>query len=241
MHWIEKYLFPPSCQLCGATAKDDELCAACAKDTSIIESACPQCALPNDDGSICQNCSIDAPLWQAAFSCLRYQGNSQKLIQQWKYQSSRSAQRLLCETLYGWLDWQQLNIDATAIIAVPMHRKKLSKRGFNAAQVLATVAGRYLDLPILPHALIRTSYQTAQAGLNKQARMQHLKESFSVIAEALEGHQKILLLDDVYTTGSTLHACSLALATAGVRQITVMTLARALPNDGEASLSKLAT
>ena len=235
MHWLEKFLLPPSCQLCGAAARDDELCPACASEASVIVSACPLCALPNDDASVCAVCTVTPPVWQQAYSCLVYDGSVQKLIQSWKYQRRHSAARLLCETLSGWLTLQAITTEATAIIPIPMHPKKLRARGFNTAYTLAQAVGTTLKLPILEKALIRNLFTPAQAGLDKSARQKNLVGAFSILPENLHGHQRILLIDDVYTTGATLSYCTRLLQEAGVKHITILTLARALPPDASST------
>jgi ComF family protein len=236
MHWLERFLLPPSCQLCHAPAIDDELCPACASEADVVVSACPLCALPNNDGSICSHCAQTPPIWQAAYSCLVYDGNVQKLIVKWKYQKQVSSARLLCETLSGWLTLQSILPDATAIIPIPMHYKKLRIRGFNTAYMLARAVSNALSLPILDKALIRSIHTPAQAGLTKSERQNNLAGAFLVVPEALQGHERIILIDDVYTTGTTLHICSRLLKEVGIKQITVLTLARALPPDASSAL-----
>jgi ComF family protein len=110
-----------------------------------------------------------------------------------------------------------------------MHRQKLRKRGFNTAFRLAKVAADHYQLPLLTQAIERVQHTTAQAGLNRQQRQENLRHAFETKPEQLLGHQHILLIDDVYTTGATLHACSKSLQQMGVKKIDVMTLARALP------------
>jgi ComF family protein len=229
MHWLEKFLLPPSCQLCGAAAIDDELCPDCASKAKVVVSACPLCALPNDDASVCAVCSVTPPVWQQAYSCLVYDGSVQQLIINWKYRRRHSTARLLGETLSGWLALQNTKLEATAIIPIPMHPKKLRTRGFNTTYLLAQAIQQSANLPILDNALNRIRHTDAQAGLDKAARHKNLAGAFTVSAENLQGHRRVLLIDDVYTTGATLEVCSRLLQEAGVKHITILTLARALP------------
>jgi ComF family protein len=229
MHWLEKFLLPPSCQLCGAAAIDDELCPDCASKAKVVVSACPLCALPNDDASVCAVCSVTPPVWQQAYSCLVYDGSVQQLMINWKYRRRTSTARLLGETLSDWLTLQAIQLEATAIIPIPMHPKKLRTRGFNTAYLLAQAIQQTTHLPILDKALNRIRHTNAQAGLDKAARHNNLAGAFTVTAENLQGHRHILLVDDVYTTGTTLNICSQLLQEAGVKHITILTLARALP------------
>jgi predicted amidophosphoribosyltransferase len=112
-----------------------------------------------------------------------------------------------------------------------LHPKKLRARGFNTAYALAGAVSSTLKLPILEKALVRNLFTPAQAGLDKNARQKNLVGAFSILPENLHGHQRILLIDDVYTTGATLSHCTRLLQEAGVKQVTILTLARALPPD----------
>jgi ComF family protein len=151
-------------------------------------------------------------------------------MRRWKYGKQSSAERLLCEAFAGWIEETQLATEATAIIAVPMHRHKLRKRGFNTAYQLGKIASYTLKLPLLEKALQRDTLTESQAGLDKAARQQNLWGAFSVNTEALKGHRQILLIDDVYTTGATAQSCAQLLAHAGVEHLHLLTLARALPH-----------
>lgn len=229
MNWLERFLLPPHCQLCGATAEQDELCANCAADAHLIDQACPLCALPNDDHSVCAECANQPPDWQAANSCFIYEGAVTQLMRRWKYGKQGSAERLLCEAFAGWMQATAFTTEATAIIAVPMHPHKLRQRGFNTAYQLARSASRVLKLPLLEQALKRDHLTDSQAGLDKAARQHNLLGAFSVNAEALQGHRQLILVDDVYTTGATAQSCSQGLQQAGVTHLHLLTLARALP------------
>lgn len=233
MHWLERFLLPPSCQLCGATAIDDELCAECAQTVTPIDHACPLCALPNQDGSVCTHCSQHPPLWQQAHSAFTYDGNLRQLMRRWKYGKQLASARLLGDALIAWITVTQYHSDASAIIAMPMHKRKLGKRGFNTAHQLAYRISRHFNITLLEHALERTYVTDSQAGLDKAARERNLMGSFRVNPTGLHGHSHILLIDDVYTTGSTAKACCSQLYNAGVKQIDVLTLARALPHKSE--------
>jgi len=236
MNWLERFLLPPHCQLCGASAEQDELCASCAAEAHPIQNACPLCALPNDDNSVCSHCTLSPPIWQKAHSCFVYDGTISQLMRYWKYAKKRSAERLLCEAFAHWIKAVKLTSEATAIIAVPMHPKKLGQRGFNTAYQLAQQASQQLKLPLLDKALIRNRQTHSQAGLDKVARQQNLRGVFRVDEQALHHHHRILLIDDVYTTGSTAQAAGQLLQAAGVKHLHLLTLARALPPKHERSV-----
>jgi ComF family protein len=228
MHWLEKYLLPPACHLCGATAEDEELCHACADNIRSSLLACPLCALPNTDASVCSSCSQQSPVWHRALSFFVYDSSVKELMHQWKYQQRSSAGRVLTNRLAQGLAHACLP-EVDAILSIPMHRKKLAKRGFNTAYELARVVAKHQSVPLLNNALIRLYETPAQAGLNKQGRQQNIKGAFQVNRERISGYTRVLLVDDVLTTGATLSVCTELLQASGIQEISILTLARALP------------
>lgn len=241
MNWLERLLFPPSCQLCGVPTTNDTLCAHCASDIHVIDTACPLCALPNDDGSVCALCSQQPPYWQSAHSCFVYDGNLAELIRHWKYRKQRVAQALLCNAMTAWLVETQFITTATAIIPVPLHRNKLRQRGFNTSYHLAQAASKALNLPVITQALIRRQHTQSQAGLSKIERHRNLLGAFDLNIDALKQHEHVLLIDDVYTTGATAQICTQLFQDKQVN-VHLLTLARALPpNEVAQSLAITAT
>lgn len=232
MHWLEKYLIPPSCQLCGSSADDEELCHHCATSVRAVGYACPLCALPNDDGSVCQSCTHHPPVWQGVQSLFVYDGAIRELMHLWKYQKRRSAGRVLHDRLAQWLLHHRLP-EVDGVVSIPMHRNKLAKRGFNTAYELARVVARYQQIPLLNRVLVRQFETPAQAGLSKQERQSNLVGAFRVEVDRLIGYRRVLLVDDVLTTGATLTACTQLLISAGVVEVYLVTLARALPPEPE--------
>lgn len=230
MHPVEKFLLPPACLLCGAKAAEEELCAECARSAEPILTACPLCALPNNDGSVCADCSHYPPPWRQALSVFAHSGAIRTLISQWKYAGDRSAGRVLCDALGNWAELTPQPDDITALVPIPMHRQRLRQRGFNQAHHLASALAHHWRLPLLGQALTRPHPTPHQAGLSRAQRLINLTGAFAVDKPALHAHQHLLLVDDVYTTGSTLQACTQLLLNNGVASIRVCTLARALPN-----------
>jgi ComF family protein len=139
------------------------------------------------------------------------------------------------KNLLPWLNTillQQLKenqIDPNAfdmVTSVPLAKKRLKERGFNQAELLAQVIGDGLNLPY-QKTLLRTKETTPQFKLKKEERIKNLDQAFTIITPALVQGKKILLIDDIYTTGTTLGECGKVLAIAGARQITGLTLAKA--------------
>lgn len=113
------------------------------------------------------------------------------------------------------------------IIPVPLHRKRLRERGFNQAELLARVVSKYYERPVVS-ALERVKDTRAQFDLPREDRFKNITGAFKVSDSKSVYNKRILLLDDIYTTGSTIAECSKALRTAGARRIEILTLARAV-------------
>ena len=160
--------------------------------------------------------------FDAAYSFGSYEGSLQQLIHLFKYAKVESlAQPLSCFLV------QALPLDENfdLIIAMPMHWRKRWERGFNQAELLAKPIARRLGLPLATN-LRRSSYTKAQAGLTEAARRENLRGSFRVHRpDQVEG-KRILLIDDVFTTGSTLRAAAAVLKSARAAHVAGLTLAR---------------
>ena len=121
------------------------------------------------------------------------------------------------------LDMNELEL----IIPVPLHKKRERQRGFNQAKLLAEIIGRYYDKPVAS-ALERLKNTKAQFDLPREERFQNIKQAFKVVDPKSVYNKRVLLLDDIYTTGATIAECSKALKIAGARRVEVLTLSRAV-------------
>jgi ComF family protein len=121
-----------------------------------------------------------------------------------------------------------LNVkEIDGIVPVPLHPKRQRQRGFNQAELLASVLGRYHDLPVLP-ALSRVKNTRAQFDLPRAERFHNIKEAFKVHDPRMVQDKRLLLFDDIYTTGATIAECTKALKVAGAKRVEVLTLSRAV-------------
>lgn len=115
------------------------------------------------------------------------------------------------------------------IIAVPLHKNRLRQRGFNQAGLIAQKLGRSIDLPLRYDVLIRSQWTEPQTRLSRQDRLRNVKNAFAVLNPSLAEGRCILLIDDVFTTGSTLSECSATLKKAGASAVHTLTVSRAVP------------
>ena len=145
-------------------------------------------------------------------------------IHRLKYSNSQDLAAPLGEMMVSY--WQDVHLPADVIVPVPLHTRRLRERGYNQASLLARELGKGVGLPVLENALNRVRDTAPQVDLNTEERKENVHGAFHCPDDRLAG-KRVLLVDDVYTTGATLEACSLALKQRGVRTVWALTLARA--------------
>jgi competence protein ComFC len=145
-------------------------------------------------------------------------------IHRFKYYNSQNLATPLGKMMVSY--WQDVRLPAEVIVPVPLHTRRLRERGYNQAALLARELGKGVGLPVLEDALARVRETSPQVDLNAEERKENVRGAFHCPDGRLAG-KSVLLVDDVYTTGATLEACSLALKQRGVRTVWALTLARA--------------
>ena len=197
---------------------------------------CRLCAAPLEIDlgaeSLCGACAGQPPRWDQARAAVAYDDISRRAVLELK----RAGRRDGLATLSAWLALAGEDIleKADALVPVPLHYRRLVARGFNQSAWLAQGVARRVGKPILVDALVRHKSTRSQAGLNARQRRRNVAGAFTVrpsrISRIRGAH--ILLVDDVYTTGSTLDACTLALKRAGAASISILVLARVVRDTG---------
>jgi ComF family protein len=128
--------------------------------------------------------------------------------------------------------WQAQGRAVDVIVPVPLHARRVRQRGYNQAEVLARALGPRLALPVLTRALLRHRDTRSQVGLSAQARWENVWGAFGCQSQEITS-ARVLLLDDVFTTGATLEACAHTLRESGAAQVCALTLTRALDPDDD--------
>jgi ComF family protein len=231
------FLFPDDCRICDQPLKDLSrvpVCRTClAKPEPLAaEYFCVQCRspflsrFPLDDQGRCALCRRGVRGFDAAYSFGFYEAELRKLIHLFKYGRVRTLSGPLGKLLARALPREQA---FDVIIPMPLHWRKRWQRGFNQSELLAREIGRRTHTPV-ENALRRVRNTAAQAGLTSAKRRLNVSGAFQVkkhaAIDAING-RRVLLIDDVMTTGATAASCARALQRAGARQVTLLTLARA--------------
>lgn len=217
-------LAPARCAACAKLLSgEDGLCHPCQETLLPLTSCCPRCARPGLP-SICLSCHREPPPYAAVSAPFLYGGQLAVALLRFKYSAAghlaRALGRLLAPSLRAALSVRP----ATLVVPVPLHPRRLRRRGYNQAALLAAQAQ---GAPLSPasRALRRLRPTRSQAGLSPPQRLENLRGAFAA-GPAVRG-RSVLLVDDVMTTGATAWACSEALLEAGAAEVRVLVLARA--------------
>ncbi len=228
--FILDILFPKYCQNCGK--EGNYLCDDCFFLIEILERQyCPFCFPPRVviDGKTCGSCRKSKKL-NGLYCAVSYENFiAEKLIRHFKYEPyikelAKPLSSLIIAnlSLLNKLD----SFNPFLLIPVPLHQKKLKQRGFNQAEELAKELSKNLKIPIITDVLIKIKQTPAQMELKKEEREKNIKGVFFCQNPGLIRGRKILLVDDVLTTGSTLEECACTLKGAGAKEVWGMVVAR---------------
>jgi len=215
-------LFPPRCV--GCQRMGNWLCAACLEAVGRVRGpVCPHCGRPFRDSGLCPDCAGGSFALQQVRAPLFFEGTIQRAVHALKYRGRHVLAgplgRLLANTL-GELDWP-----AATIVPVPLHRLRERARGYNQSALLARPVAAQVGWPLQESGLIRERNTPPQVGLDRPARQENVRGAFRWTAPA-PPPARVLLLDDVYTTGATMEACAQALRQAGATEVRGLALAR---------------
>jgi len=229
------FLFPPLCHVCKkfiADAGTLHICSSCREQMlAPAHPLCTVCGIPFDgagDDHCCSSCLKNPPSFDAARAAIIHDGPGRNLIHAFKYNAKTHLRRplalLAVENVTDFVAVRRPDL----IIPVPLHVKRLRSRGFNQAVLLGEMLAREWGIPLQRRAMKRVRWTEPQINLTADQRRENVKGAFTVADVALVAGKRVLLVDDVITTGSTVEECSRMLKRAGAAEVLVVTVARAL-------------
>jgi ComF family protein len=228
------FLAPPKCLVCNeAVLEPASLCPSCWANLRFIDApVCNVLGMPfaydQGEGAISPAALADPPPWDRARAAVAYDEASRRIVHGLKYRDTMEAGLLMTRLMAR--AGQSLIQEADVIIPVPLHRFRLWSRRFNQAAFLSQQISRQFGRAYHTDVLLRTKASPSQVGLSFDERRKNVAKVFEVIPEGV-GHiagRRILLIDDVLTTGATVGSCSAVLKKAGAAHVDVLTFALVL-------------
>lgn len=244
---VLRCVYPEKCRCCEAfippaetdpsqrTAANRFFCLTCwGKITLLSVPSCPVCgspfpseaALSHSPEHLCGECREDPPYFSRAITPYRYEGALAKAIQLLKYE----RQVVLATSLAALLTTKLAPLELDLVTAIPLHVSKLRQREFNQSLLVAKEVSRCLAKPLAVDVMTRNCETKPQVGLSKKARQKNMRHVFSIHRQKKIFGKRILLIDDVYTTGATLKEAAKTLIKAGAQEVIVAAPARMLLN-----------
>lgn len=226
-------VMPPRCLACGETTwTPDSLCATCWPGLRFIDRPfCDACALPLDVGAdgdlLCGGCTAVRPPFTHARAALVYNEGSSRLILGYKNGDRTDAVPVFSRWMVR--AGRDLLAEADVLVPVPLHWTRLLARRFNQSALLAHAIGRQTGVRVVPDAIIRRRRTKKMGTLGASARARSVAGAFTIRGRAvpLIAGRRVVLIDDVLTTGSTVSGCTRVLLAAGAASVDVLALARA--------------
>ena len=230
------FVFPEICQLCGehrATAKEGYVCARCWSHVRFIKPPfCERCGLPFEGDLTtpfeCTNCREMVLHFSAARSAVVASGAVREIIHRYKYQRALWFEPFLADLLLRETVPALRGKDWDLIVPVPLHSLKQREREFNQAERLAARLSDATRIPLNKRLLQRVRFTNTQTRLTRPERAANMRGAFAMRHGARLDGERVILVDDVFTTGATTSACAQTLLAAGAGKVCVWTVARGI-------------
>lgn len=215
-------VFPKSCAICDSVIEKEKLvCDECIKKIKFVkEPKCKKCGkqLINERDEYCGDCNKNHHLFVEGVSAFEYTEEIRRAIYKFKYHNRRDYGSFFAWAIYennkrkieGW--------NPDVIVPVPIYQKRRLQRGYNQAEILAEELSEYVKIPADMRCIIRQTDTKPQKDLTAAERKRNLENAFKIVDNVVK-YKKVMLVDDIYTTGSTVDACAKVLLSAGVREV----------------------
>jgi len=233
---VASFLYPDVCQLCGdarATSGQSYLCDGCRSRVRFIQAPfCERCGLPWEGDLTtpfeCSNCREMEFDFSSARSAVAARGNVREVIHRYKYQRAFWFEKYLVDLLVGQAGPELRAGKWDLIVPIPLHSRKLREREFNQSARVARRLGAATGLPVNEGLLRRVLPTATQTRLSRTERRENVRRAFALRGPARLNGRRVVLVDDVFTTGATSSACAGVLRRAGAADVCVWTIARGI-------------
>lgn len=221
-------IYPVRCPVCDEIVlpKEQMICKACQKKLIYVNGpSCLRCGKPIaiEEQEYCSDCERKKHHYEKGFAVWVYNEAMKNSIAGFKYRNKKEYGRFYIHEMVRIYTERLQRLSVDAIIPVPLHRSRYLERGYNQAELLAKGIGRSLQIPVITKLLLRSKKTLPQKKLGDKERLNNLSEAFGVNDKfkdyELTKLKRVLLVDDIYTTGSTIEACTNSLKSFGIKEV----------------------
>lgn len=202
-----------------------DICHDCFMKIKIIKPPiCMKCGKPvaADEKELCRDCSTKNFLFKRGVAAFSYSAAMKSSMYAFKYNNRREYGKYYAEVIEDRFYNTVKSWNCEVLIPVPLHKSKYLRRGYNQAEVLAAALSRCFNLPVDSNILIRTRNTRPQKELSDSERRNNIENAFQTRTNSLK-YKKIILVDDIYTTGTTINECAGALKHSGAEEVYFIT------------------
>lgn len=226
-------IYPVRCPICSdiVLPKGERICPSCRKKLPYVtQPRCMKCSKPVefDELEYCRDCERKRYHYDRGYAVWVYNNDMRHSIAEFKYNSKKEYARFYIDEIIKHYGKSIALLTPDVIVPVPLHRSKYRERGYNQADILARGIGKELDIPVLSRLLVRSRKTLPQKKLNDKERLHNLSEAFDINRSRRNQCgikiTRVLLVDDIYTTGSTIEACTNVLKANGIDQVYFLVL-----------------
>ena len=233
---LEKYLdkiisviYPRHCPVCEEIVSPTGrmFCKDCIRKLSFVKTpVCLKCGKEIFDAQkeYCEDCAKRKKSYEYGMALLNYDELTEKIMINIKYHNKREYIKALSKLLVSRYGSEILKLKVDVLLPIPVHKKRLRQRGYNQSELITKEVAKELNLSYSEDVLVRNKNTKAQKELSPEQRLANLSAAFACSEEA-KRYRKVLLVDDIYTTGSTIEACTRLLKEKGVREVYYVSLA----------------
>ncbi len=225
------FLYPAQCRVCEKQLGLESVpyvCDKCWDDIPLIEPPwCEMCGIPNTKGT-CDECATTPPPYGKLRTIAYYESALQQAIHLFKFEKRTSLAKPLTQLTMEHIPDDCNITEYDFILPIPIHKKRLRERGFNQATLIANRIAKTTGVQVVTDALVRHRNTSPQSSLDREARQTNIVGAFELQKKKVVRNKRILVLDDVYTTGATVREAVKVLWDADPIEVDVLTLARTL-------------